>query len=298
MPADKELDEELIAKVKKIQVRASHLADDVFSGEYESAFKGRGLEFEEVREYLPGDDVRAIDWNVTARCDKPYIKTFRDERELTVLFAVDVSASSRFGTQSKYKSEVAAEIAALLAYTALRNNDKVGLIIFSNHIEHYIPPKKGRGHIWRLIREILAYESESRETSLKVSLDFISRCVKRRSIVFLISDFLDEDYHSEIQALGRRHELIGIGVNDQREIELPNIGYIELEDLETGEGVLVNTSNRLLREEFKKTAKTRLREQKKFFQRSGIDYISVEANESYIDPIIEYFRMRDKRLRR
>ena len=279
-------------------MRASHLAVDVFAGEYQSAFKGRGLEFEEVREYTPGDDVRSIDWNVTARYDRPFIKTFKDERELTVLFAVDVSASSRFGTQSKYKSEVAAEITALLAYTALRNNDKVGLIIFSDHIEHYVPPKKGRGHIWRLIREILSYESTSRQTSLKVSMDFISRCIRRRSIVFLLSDFLDDGYQSEIQALGRRHELIGIGIRDQRELEIPNIGYIELEDLETGEGILVNTSNALLRDEFRQASRGRLSEQRKFFQRSGIDFINVEANRDYIDPIVQYFRMRDKRHRR
>lgn len=288
------LDEELLAKIKSIQIRTKHLVNDVFAGEYQSAFKGRGLEFEEVREYQPGDDVRNIDWNVTARYNKPFIKNFRDERELTVMFVVDVSASSRFGTHAKFKDEVAAEISALLAYTALRNNDKVGLLIFSDHIEHYLPPKKGRGHIWRLIREILSYKSSSRKTDLNVPLDFLNRVLKKRAITFLISDFQDDGYQSQLRTISKHHELIAISVQDEREIEMPNIGYIELEDAETGEVVLVNTSSKKLREGFSRNSKKLAKEKMDFFRSSGIGYIQVNTAEPYIDPIARFFRLRER----
>ena len=264
------LDEELIAKIKGIQIRTRHLVNDVFSGEYQSAFKGRGLEFEEVREYVPGDDIRAIDWNVTARYNKPFIKTFRDERELTVMFVVDVSASSRFGTFTKFKDEVAAEIAALLAYTALKNSDKVGLIIFSDHVEHYIPAKKGRGHIWRLIREILSYESSSQKTDLTVPLEFLNMVIKRRAIAFLISDFQDGGYESPLRTLSKHHDLIAVSVYDPREVDMPNIGFLELEDAETGEIILIDTSSNKLRSDFSMQAKGELKARKDFFHFLGL----------------------------
>ncbi len=289
------LDDELLAKIKGIQIRANHLANDVFAGEYESAFKGRGLEFEEVREYQPGDDVRSIDWNVTARYNKPFIKTFRDERELTVLFVVDVSASARFGTQKKFKSDIAAEITALLAYTALKNNDKVGLVIFSDQVEHYLPPKKGRGPIWRLIKDILAYKSTSKETKLAAPLSFINRCFKKKTIIFLISDFLDSGFQDQLRSLARYHDLIAINISDIRERNLPAIGYIELEDMETGESILINTKDPRLQKEL--TAKNAEAEKAKldFFRSARIDFIQVEANDSYFEPIVRFFRKREKR---
>lgn len=288
------LDEQLIAKIKGIQIRAMRLVNDVFAGEYESAFKGRGLEFEQVREYQPGDDVRSIDWNVTARYNKPFIKTYQDERELTVMFVVDVSASLSFGTFKKFKNEIAAEIAALLAYTALKNNDKVGLLIFSDHVEHYVPAKKGRGHIWRLIREILAYESSSRNTNLTVPLDFLNRVMKKRAITFLISDFQDENYQNQLRAIARRHDLIAFGIYDAREMEIPNIGYIELEDAETGESILINSANSKLRQEFSVTTRQWMQQQRDFFRSAGIDFIPIKADEPYIDPIVKFFRRREK----
>ena len=296
MAAPGMLDDELIAKIKNIHIRASRLVNDVFAGEYESAFKGRGLEFEEVREYLPGDDVRSIDWNVTARYSKPYIKTFKDERELTVIFVVDVSASSRFGTKTKFKNEVAAEITALLAYTALKNNDKVGLLIFSDHVEHYLPPKKGKGHIWRVIREILAYRSDSKKTHLGNALEFLNQIVKRRAVVFLISDFLDQDDQTQLRTTSQIHDLIAFGIYDDREVNLPNVGYIELEDAETGESILVNTTNKQVRNEFKKIAEFTQQKQEVFFKSLNIDFIQMRTDENYIDPIIKFFRVREKKM--
>ena len=289
------LDEELVAKIKGIQIRANSLVNDVFAGEYESAFKGRGLEFEEVREYLPGDDIRSIDWNVTARYNKPFIKTFKDERELTVIFIVDVSASSHFGTHKKFKNEVAAEITALLAYTALKSNDKVGLLIFSDHVEHYIPAKKGRGHIWRIIREILSYESTSRKTNMKESFEFLNRVIKKRAVAILISDFQDEEYKNPLQTIAQRHDLIAFGIYDEREVSIPNIGYIELEDAETGESILVNTSSKSLRKEFNLQAGRDLREQEKFFRSSGIDFVRVKTDGTYLDSVVRYFRQKDRK---
>ncbi|MBL6989937.1 MAG: DUF58 domain-containing protein [Bacteriovoracaceae bacterium] len=289
------LDEELVAQIKGIQIRAKHLVNNTFAGEYASAFKGRGMEFDEVREYTPGDDIRSIDWNVTARANAPYVKIFKDERELTVMFMVDVSASSHFGTVSKFKNEISAEIAALLAYLALRNNDKVGLIIFSDHVEHYIPPKKGRGHVWRLIREILTYKSKARNTDLNVPLEFLNRVIKHRAITFLISDFQGSGHEKQMKVTSRRHDVTAIAVVDPRELKLPNVGYIELEDAETGEFILVNTSNLGLLKNYSKEAKKTIKDQKNFFQSIGIDYISVNTGGNYVRPIVEFFRAREKR---
>ena len=289
------LDDELLAKIKAIQIRTRHLVDDVFAGEYQSAFKGRGLEFEEVREYLPGDDVRTIDWNVTARTGRTFIKTYRDERELTVVFAVDVSASSRFGTLRKFKNEVAAEIAALLAYTALKNNDKVGLVIFSDHVEHYIPAKKGRGHIWRIIREILTYQSTSRATDLTVPVDFLNRVIKRRAVTFLLSDFQDDGFQAPLRTMARRHDLIAVQIQDKREMELPNIGFLELEDAETGETILIDTSDQPMRDAFAKGARKGREDTARFFRSAGIGLIQVSTHENYVDPIVRFFHTRDSR---
>ncbi len=292
------LTEELLAKIQRIQIRAQHLANASFAGDYRSVFKGRGIEFEEVREYQIGDDVRTIDWNVTARAGRPFIKTFRDERELTVMFVVDVSASSRFGTLTKFKNEVAAEIAALLAYTALRNNDKVGLIIFSDHVEHYSPPKKGRGHIWKIIRDVLSYRSVAKTTNFVVPLEFLNKVLKRRAITFLISDFLgheDQTVQQTIISTAKHHELIAISVTDPREHHLPAVGYLELEDAETGEFIFINTSDKKLQQSYDQASKLQAKEKKNFFLKHGIDYLALQTNESYFDTITKFFRAREKK---
>ncbi len=295
MNRDEFLSDDLIAQIKGIQLRAKHLVTNTFAGEYKSTFKGRGMEFDEVREYTPGDDIRSIDWNVTARMNHPFVKIYKDERELTVIFVVDVSASSLFGTVNKFKNEISAEITALLAYMALRSNDKVGLIIFSDHVEHYIPPKKGRGHIWKLIREILTYKSQAHQTDLTVPLEFLNQVVKHKAIAFLISDFQGEGYKKIVQTTAKHHELIAIAVTDPKEIEIPNIGYIELEDVETGEYILVNSADARLRGNYKKQSTQWLKEQKNFFQSSGIDYIHINTGVPYIRPIVEFFKKRNKK---
>ena len=233
------LSPELFAKIKAIQIRTQRVVNDVFAGEYESAFKGRGMEFEEVREYRPGDDIRHIDWKVTARMGHPFVKVHREERELTVMLVVDVSSSGAFGTGAKLKNEVAAELAALLAYTAIKSNDRVGLVIFSDRIERYIPPKKGSSHVWRVIREILSFRPTRRSTDLAGALEYLSKVVRRRSVVFVISDFLDEGFEERVRISGRRHDVTAISVGDRRERELPAIGILELEDAETGETILI-----------------------------------------------------------
>ncbi len=287
------LDRELIAQIKGIQIRAKHLVNSSFAGEYKSAFKGRGIEFDEVRQYQAGDDIRSIDWNVTARANAPFIKVFRDERELTVIFVVDVSASNRFGSVKKFKNEVSAEITALLAYTALRNNDKVGLVIFSDHVEHYIAPDKGRGHVWRLIRSILTYESNSTKTSLDVPLEFLQKVQKGRSVMFLISDFQDHGKENILKTVSRKHDLIAVSVADPLEIEIPSIGYIELEDSETGEAILINTSSKVVSDYLKHNKRSK-KEESDFFNSLGVGYIQVKTDGNYIGEVIKYFRSRDK----
>ncbi len=288
-----QMDKELIAKIKLIQIRAKSLVNDVFAGQYESTFKGRGMEFEEVREYAPGDDIRHIDWNVTARMDRPFVKLHRDERELTVMFLVDVSGSTEFGTQAKFKNEIAAEITALLAYSALRNNDKIGLIIFSDHVEHYLPPKKGTGHVWRVIRDILSHRSRLGKTDVAVSLDYFGRVVKKKSIVFLISDFQGVDFPRQIRSVAKRHDLIAISITDPREWEMPPVGFVSLEDAETGEVLTIKMSaNKAI--EFRNRRLKERAEQRLFFGANGIDHISIQTDTPYIDPIVKFFRQREK----
>ena len=289
------LNEELLAKIRGIQIHARHLVSDVFAGHYESAFKGRGMSFEEVREYQPGDEVRTIDWNVTARHNRPFVKLYRDERELTVMFMVDISASSYFGTQKKFKNEIAAEIAALLAYTALRNNDKVGLIVFSEKVELYLPPKKGRGHIWRLIREILNYQSKSKQTDFAAPLDFLNQVLNRKAVAFMISDFKTQGFELKMRSTAKHHDIIAITITDPRELSLPNVGYVELEDVETGETILINTRHRKFIKEFSNATSLEATQRNQFFRNSGIDNIDIITSQSYIDPIVKFFRMREKR---
>jgi uncharacterized protein (DUF58 family) len=297
------LDPCLLARIKEIQILARHLVNDIFAGEYQSAFKGRGMTFDAVREYQIGDDIRAIDWNVTARTNRPHIKIYRDERELTIMFLVDISGSSHFGTARKFKHEIAAEITALLAYTALKQNDRVGLLIFSDRVEHYIPPKKGRGHTWRLIRDILTFVPQSKKTDFSTPIQFLNRVVPKRAVTFLISDFQGCDpcegvpYESELRNASRRHDLIAIVLSDLWERQFPPIGFIELEDLETGEMIVVNTKQKRFQDSFVAASQERLQKQRQFFRSAGIDFIEIATDLPYRDPILKFFRRREKTTR-
>ncbi len=287
---------EILKKVKRIEIATRGLVNEVFSGEYHSVFKGRGMEFAEVREYQIGDDIRNIDWNVTARSEHPYVKVFDEERELTVMLIVDVSSSGNFGTTSQMKGEVAAELCAVLAFSAIKNNDKVGLMIFSDKIEKFIPPRKGKKHVLRVIREILYFKPEDSRTNLNVALEYLSRVIKRRSIVFLISDFLTEEYEKSLQIANKKHDIIAIDIIDPREVEIPSVGLLELEDAETGETIMVDTSNPEVRSSFFSQSKEERETREKFFKSIGVDNINIYTDKSYVEPITKFFRMRAKRL--
>ncbi len=287
---------EILKKVKRIEIATRGLVNDVFSGEYHSVFKGRGMEFAEVREYQIGDDIRNIDWNVTARSGHPYVKVFDEERELTVMLLVDVSSSGNFGTTSQMKGEVAAELCAVLAFSAIKNNDKVGLMIFSDKIEKFIPPRKGKQHVLRVIREILYFKPEDSRTDLNVALEYLSRVIKRKSIVFLISDFLTENYEKSLQVANKKHDIIAIDIIDPREVEMPSVGLLELEDAETGETVMVDTSNPAIRGSFYSQSKEERETREKFFKSIGVDNITINTDRSYVEPITKFFRMRARRL--
>ncbi len=288
--------EEILKKVHLIHIQTKHLVNDIMAGEYESAFRGRGMEFEEVREYQPGDDVRTIDWNVTARMGRPFIKLFREEREMIVMLLVDISASGQFGSASKLKKEVAAEVAALLAYTAIRNNDKVGLILFSDHVEKYVPPKKARGHGWRVIREILSFEPTGKGTDISQALDFLGRIVRKRCVCFLLSDFLASNYERSLRQANKRHDMIALTISDHREKELPRIGFMELEDAETGESLLIDTLDQNLCNNFKLFRQKEDDDRRHLFRSMDLDYVSLSTNVSYIKPLLTLFRRREKRL--
>src|SRR5205809_77978 len=251
------LPREVIRQIRRLQLRARRAVEDLLGGEYHSVFKGTGISFEEVREYQPGDDVRAIDWNVTARMGHPFIKRFVEERELTVVLAVDCSGSNQFGTRYQQKREVAAELAAVLAFSATSNNDKVGLVEFTDRVERFVPPRKGTRHVLRLIRDVLFFQPKHRGTSLREGLDYLNRVLHRRAIIFLLSDFLDRDFEKSLKRTGRRHDLIAIRISDPREQELPAVGLLELEDAETGERLLVDTASRHVREAFAQAARQR-----------------------------------------
>jgi len=292
---EKSISPELIKKIRDIQVKTNHLVNHMMSGEYVSAFKGRGMEFSEVREYEPGDDVRLIDWNVTARMGHPYIKEFREERELTVMLLVDVSSSGEFGSAEKLKNEVAAEIASVLAFSAIKNNDKVGLIVFSDKIEHYILPQKGRAHIWNLIRTILNFVPEGRHTNLNLPLEYLLRVQKRKSVAFLISDFQAEDYLRNLRLVRQKHDLIAIAITDPRESELPDVGWVHLEDSETGETLLVDTSDRTRVKQWSQLKMKDQQDRKKQFHANGVDIIEIRTDQSLTQPLIRFFKMREKR---
>ncbi len=287
---------EIFKKIRRIEIRTKRLVNDLFSGEYHSTFKGQGMEFEEVRQYQPGDDIRLIDWNVTARTGYPYVKKFREERELSVVLLVDASSSGHFGTRDRFKSDTAAELCALLAFSAIKNNDKVGLIIFSDRIEKFVPPQKGRGHVLRIIREILYFRPRGVGTDVTGAIEYFNRVIKRRSVVFLVSDFLSEGYLRPLQIANRKHDAIAIKITDPRESSFENVGLIELEDAETGEIIMVDTGSRQFRREFAARAEDDNQNLKRDFLFSDIDFIRIRTDESYIVPLITFFRMRGRRL--
>ena len=287
---------EILRKIRRIEIRTTRLVNDLFGGEYESVFKGQGIEFAGVREYVPGDDIRTIDWNVTARSQHTYIKKFVEERELTVLFVVDMSGSQYFGSGERLKSEVAAEITALLAFSAVRNNDKTGLLIVTDEVEKYVPVKKGRMHVLRVIREILYYQPKKKKTRLSAGLEYLNRILTRTAVIFLISDFMDQGYEKPLKILSRRHDVIAIHLRDRREQELPPVGLVEFQDQETGERVLLDASQPRLRKEFGKAAAKREEELDRLFKSLRIDKVDIAAEASYIEPLMRFFKIRERRL--
>ncbi len=291
------LSPELLARIKAIQIRTQRLVTDALAGEYHSAFKGRGMEFEQVREYAPGDDIRHIDWNVTARMSSPFVKEHREERELTVMLIVDVSSSGAFGTSGKQKREVVAELAAVLAYLAIQNNDRVGMIIFSDRIERFIPPKKGRAHVWRVIREVLSFRPTGRGTDLDGALEYLGRVVRRRSVGFVISDFLDSGFGDRLRVAARRHDLTAIRVLDRREVSMPRMGLIELEDAETGETLVIDTANRRVSESLVRLARQDMERRAEQFRQAGVGEIQVWADRPWIEPLVRYMRAREQSVR-
>ena len=287
---------EILRKVKQIEVATRSVVNEVFSGEYHSVFKGRGMEFAEVREYQIGDDVRTIDWNVSARSGHPFVKVFEEERELTVMLMVDVSSSGNFGTAEQFKREIAAELSAVLAFSAIKNNDKVGLMIFSDKIEKFIPPRKGKKHVLRVIREILFYKPQDSSTDLNVALEYLSRIIKRKSTVFLISDFLTENFEKALHVANRKHDIIAISVTDPREVSLPDVGLIDLVDAETGEAISIDTGSAQIRNDFYQSAYGHQEKLKGLFRSIGVDHIDILTDRSYVEPITRFFKMRSKRL--
>ncbi len=286
---------EILKKIRRIEIFTSRLVNNIFAGEYESVFKGRGMEFNEVREYQPGDEIRTIDWNVTARMGKPYIKKYVEERELVIMLVVDMSASIDFGTQQQTKGDIAAEISGLLAFSAIKNNDKVGLICFTNEVELFVPPRKGKKHVLRVIREILYFDPHQRATNINAALEYVDRVLQRRSVVFLISDFRDDGYEKRLAITSKHHDLIAVMVEDAREEELPDVGLIELEDAETGEVIILDTKNQSTREAYRQLNRRAIEARQKHFRANKVDCIEIRTDRSYVEPLIRFFRQRAMR---
>lgn len=283
---------ELLKKVRKIEIKTRRLSDHVFGGEYHSTFKGRGMTFSEVRQYQFGDDVRNIDWNVTARYNEPFIKVFEEERELTLMLLVDVSGSEFFGTESQFKNEIVTEIAATLAFSAMQNNDKIGLMLFSDEIELYIPPKKGKSHVLRIIRELLEFKPKSKKTDIAMALKFLRNIMKKKAIVFVLSDFITDDYSDTLKIAANKHDITGIRVYDKREEEIPNLGMVNMQDEETGELMVVNTASRSVRNNYNAYYRERVEYYREAFQKSGSGAINCRVDESYVKKLLGYFKKR------
>ncbi len=285
---------ELLKKVRKIEIKTRRLSNNLFGGEYHSTFKGRGMTFSEVRQYQFGDDVRNIDWNVTARYNEPFVKVFEEERELTLMLLVDISGSEFFGSTPQFKNEIVTEIAATLAFSALQNNDKIGLALFSDQIELYIPPKKGKSHVLRIIRELIEFTPKSRKTNIEQALQFLANVMKKKAIAFVISDFItDENYENALKIAAKKHDLTGIRVYDHREEEIPSLGVVQIDDEETGETMLVNTSSKKMRIEYSKYYHDRVSFFQETFQKSGAGTMNCRVDESYVKKLLGYFKRRN-----
>jgi uncharacterized protein (DUF58 family) len=292
------LPREIVRQVRRLQIRARRAVEDLLGGEYHSVFKGTGIAFEEVREYQPGDDIRAIDWNVTARMGHPFIKRFVEERELTVMLLVDCSGSNQYGTRVQLKREVAAELAAILAFSAIANNDRVGLIAFTDRVEKFVPPRKGTRHVLRLIRDVLFFQPEGRGTCLREALDFLNRVLVRRAIVFLLSDFLDRDFDRALRRTGKRHDLVAVPIRDPSEAELPAVGLLELEDAETGKQMILDTGRPEIRAAYLRQARLRRDRLTQLTRSAGVDTIEVSTDGGHLDALVRFFKLRERRLRR
>ena len=281
---------EILKKVRKIEIKTRRLSDHMFSGEYHSSFKGRGMTFSEVRQYQFGDDIRSIDWNVTARYNEPYVKVFEEERELTMLLMVDVSGSEFFGTTEQFKRETITEISATLAFSAIQNNDKVGLLLFSDEIELFIPPKKGKTHVLRIIRELIEFHPKSKKTDITQALRYLSNVIKKKAIVFILSDFMDDNYDNALKIVGRKHDVTGIRVYDKFEEEIPKLGMVPMLDAETGKTILVNTNSKKVRTNYRANYLKTVDYYESTFKRSGSGTISTRIDESYVKKLLGYFK--------
>ncbi|RJP82962.1 MAG: DUF58 domain-containing protein [Candidatus Zixiibacteriota bacterium] len=286
---------DILKKVRQIEIKTRGIVEEIFSGEYHSVFKGRGIEFAEVREYIPGDDIRSVDWNVTARMGHPYVKIFEEERELTLMLLCDFSSSGYFGSQRQLKIEAAIEVAALLAFSALKNHDKVGLLLFTDSIEKYVPPKKGRTHVLRILRELISFQPEKAGTNIGEALKYFSRVQSRRSIAFLISDFWDQGFDDPLRLVGKKHDLIALRLSDPREETLPPVGLVKLQDAETGEDFWVDTFDPAVRNTYDQAVRARRNKLDRLLRTSGVDTVEVRAGEDYVQALSKFFRMRARR---
>ena len=289
---------EYLKKIRKIEIRTHQMAQDLLAGAYHSVFKGRGMDFEEVREYQPGDDVRLIDWNVTARTSTPHIKKYREERELSMMVVVDISASDQLGSGAQSKKELAAEVASVLAFSASQNGDKIGLLLYTDVVESFIPPRKGRSHVFRILREILYFRPARKGTSLKAALRYLNLVLGRSGVIFIVSDFLDSDYEKALRVTNQKHDVVAISIHDRRELELPDVGLIALEDAESGEIMEVDTSSAELREKFAAEAARQRRERQSWLKRTGLDIIEMETGQPYQIALKNFFLKRIRRARR
>jgi len=285
----------LLKKVRKIEIKTKGLSNHIFAGEYHTAFKGKGMAFSEVREYQPGDDIRSIDWNVTARYNSPFVKVFEEEREMTVMLLIDVSASGNFGTQEQFKRELATELAAILAFSAIKNNDKVGVIFFTDKVEQFIPPKKGKSHILRIIREVLAFQPTGKGTDIAGALEYFSAVIKKRSICFILSDFMSKEFDRPLKIASKKHDLVALRIHDTREDTLPNVGLVPMQDAETEKMIFVDTSSKKVRDNFAKNRAQATAKLRKLFPSSGVDLIDITTGTDYVQPLINFFKTRGKR---
>ena len=292
------LSQDLFKQVRRIHIRTSRLVNEVFAGEYHSAFKGRGMEFADVRAYAPGDDIRSIDWNVTARLGQPYVKRYIEERELTVMLVVDLSASGLFGSLTKLKTEIATELCAVLALSAIHNNDRVGLILFTDQIETFIPPQKGKRHVLRVIRDVLYFRPQGRQTDIALALEYLHKVSRRRVVSFLVSDFLASGYEKPLRIAHRRHDIIPISISDRREFVLPRLGLVALQDLETGAYAVVNTRSARVRQQMQQKRLAAVTQRRQLFRSLALDAIEVRTDEPYINPLVRFFRQRERRLQK